>query len=289
MSAYLNIIIAITFMAGFGLMLATVLVLANRRLAVYEDPKIAEVEELLPHSNCGACGTAGCRAFAEKLVSGDLQPGSCTVNTTEMNQVIANFLGVDLGSQEKIVARLACAGGTNVARSHGNYAGVDSCRAAVLVSGGGKGCTWGCLGLGDCKDVCDFDAIFLDRHNLPQVIDDLCTACDDCVDICPRNLFSLQALSHKLWVACKNLEKGDAAEDECRVACNACGRCALDAPEELISINNNLAVIDYSNNKLASRVAIERCPTGAIVWLDHGVQKGQRAVKIIRKNALPVE
>ena len=289
MVSMLNILVAVGFMAGLGLTLATVLVIANRRLFVHEDPKIDEVEELLPHANCGACGTAGCRVFAEKLVAGELQPGACTVNSAEMNQIIADYLGVELGSREKRVARLACAGGSNVARRHGDYQGVESCRAAALVAGGGKGCAWGCLGLGDCERICDFDAIVMDRHDLPEVIDDLCTACGDCVDICPRDLFSLQPLSHHLWVACKNLEKGEAAEAECVVACNGCGRCAADAPGGLVAIENNLAVIDYSRNALASRIAIERCPTGAIVWLDGGVQKGREAVRIVRKEALPLE
>lgn len=289
MTSLLNILVAVGFMAGLGLILASVLVIANRRLFVYEDPKIDDVEELLPHSNCGACGTAGCRAFAEKLVTGELQPGACTVNGTEMNQVIATFLGVELGTHEKRVARLACAGGSNVARRHGDYRGVESCRAAALVAGGGKGCAWGCLGLADCERVCDLDAIIMDRHDLPQVIDDLCTACGDCVDICPRDLFSLQPLSHHLWVACKNLEKGEAAEAECAVTCNGCGRCALDATGDLITMIDNLAVIDYSQNAKAARIAIERCPTGAIVWLEDGVHKGQSAVKIVRKEALPLE
>jgi len=289
MSPILNIVVAVGFMAGLGLILATVLVIANRRLFVYEDPKIDEVEELLPHANCGACGTAGCRVFAEKLVVGELQPGACTVNSAEMNQIIANYLGVELGSQEAQVARLACAGGSNVAQRYGDYQGVESCRAAALVAGGGKGCAWGCLGLADCERVCDFDAIIMDRHDLPQVIDDLCTACGDCIDICPRDLFSLQPASHRLWVACKNLEKGDLAEAECVVACNGCGRCAADAPGDLVTMVNNLAVIDYSQNAQASRVAIERCPTGAIVWLEGGVHKGLEAVRIVRKEALPLK
>lgn len=288
MTPYLNIAVTVAFMACFGLILATILVFANRRLAVIEDPRIDDVEEMLPHANCGACGTAGCRAFAEKLVEGELNPSACTPNSGEMNQLIAQYLGVALGSQEKRVARLACAGGNNVAKNYGEYQGIDSCRAAHLVSGGGKGCTWGCLGIGECVTACDFNAITMDRNNLPQVDADLCTACGDCVDICPRDLFEIHPVSHRLWVACKNLEKGEAAEADCKVACNGCGRCAMDAPENLISINKNLATIDYSKNALAARVAIERCPTGAIVWLEDGVKKGQGAVKIIRKEALPL-
>ena len=92
------------------------------------------------------------------------------------------------------------------------------------------------------------------------------------------------------WVACKNLEQGEEAETDCAVICTACGRCASDAPDGLVTIQHNLAVVDYSKNSLASRIAIERCPTGAIVWLDEksGPIKGVAAAKIVRKGALPV-
>lgn len=285
-----SLLVAVAFMAVLGLMLAGVLAAASARLYVFEDPRIEQVEDLLPSANCGSCGTPGCRAFAEKLVKGEAEPGLCTVNSKEHNLLIANFLGVELGGQEKRVARLACAGGTNVATRHANYVGLESCRAAALVAGGGKGCAWGCLHLGDCAAVCDFEALAMDTNGLPVVDVDKCTACGDCVDICPHDLFSLHPVSHRLWVACRNLERGDEAEADCAVACTACGRCAADAPEGLITIDGNLAVVDYSRNALASTLAVERCPTGAIVWLDEdtGRHKGREAVKIVRKGALPV-
>ncbi|MCG6897074.1 MAG: 4Fe-4S binding protein [Thiocapsa sp.] len=285
-----TIFTAVGFMAALGLLLALILVLANRRLYVYEDPRIDQVEELLPRANCGACGTAGCRPFAEMLVKGEIAPGRCTVNSKAMNQVIADFLGVELGAGEKRVARLACAGGSHVAYLRAVYGGMESCRAAALVSGGGKGCSWGCLGMGDCAEVCEFDAIRLDRHGLPVVDEDKCTACGDCVTVCPKGLFSLHPVSHRLWVACKNLDPGDEAEHQCEVVCTACGRCAQDSPEGLIRIQNNLATVDYAKNDLASKVAIERCPTGSIVWIesDGRIVKGRDARKVVRKGALPL-
>lgn len=277
-------------MAALGVVLAMLLAVASRRLYVYEDPRIDEVEDMLPHSNCGACGTPGCRPFAEMLIKGEVEPGQCTVNSADANQEIADYLGVDVGSIEKQVARLACAGGVHVARTRARYEGMKSCRAASLVSGGGKGCTWGCLGLADCEVVCDFDAITMNRHGLPVVDAEKCTACGDCVEVCPKKLFSLQPVSRRLWVACKNQQPGDEAELECEVACTACARCSADAPEGLITMQNELAVIDYSKNALASRIAIERCPTGAIVWLDDktGPQRGRDAKKVVRQEALPI-
>ena len=281
-------VIAVAFMLLLGLLLAAVLAIANKQLFVYEDPRIDDVEDMLPHANCGACGTAGCRAFAERLVQGELQPGKCTVNSKEMNQVIASFLGVELGDHEKRVARLACAGGNHISHVHARYSGLDTCRAAALISGGGKGCTWGCLGLGDCETVCEFDSIHMNKYGLPVVNEDHCVACSDCVDVCPKDLFSIQPVTQKLWVACKSLSEGDEAKHDCEVACTACARCVADAPEGLIKMEANLAVIDYSKNELASKVAIERCPTGAIVWMeDQKTLKGLGAKKILRMEPLP--
>ena len=280
----MTIVIALVALGSLTLLLATMLIVANKKLYVYEDPRIDQVEDMLPHANCGACGYPGCRPFAEALVSGGALPGKCTVSSDDGRAAIANYLGVSLGAQEKRVARLACAGGTNVAQNRANYKGLASCQAAALVSGGGKGCFWGCLGHGDCEVVCDFDAITMNEYGLPEVDIDKCTACGDCVEVCPKGLFSLQPISHRLWVNCKNLENGDGILEECQVACTACGKCAMDAPGNLITMQFNLPVINYSENH-KTQVPIQRCPTGAIVWLDDekGIVKGKESKKIIRK------
>jgi Na+-translocating ferredoxin:NAD+ oxidoreductase RNF subunit RnfB len=280
----MTIIIALATLGGLALLLATMLIVANWKLYVYEDPRIDTVEDMLPHANCGACGYPGCRPFAEALVSGEVLPGKCTVSSDEGRQAIARFLGVDLGAEEKRVARLACAGGTNVALNRARYQGLPSCQAAALVSGGGKGCFWGCLGHGDCEVVCDFDAIEMNEHSLPVVNVDKCTACGDCVEACPKGLFSLQPVSRQLWVACKNLEAGEGVLEDCQVGCTACGKCAMDAPSDLISMVYNLPVVDYSRNH-HTQVPIQRCPTGAIVWLDEegNAVKGKESKKVIRK------
>ena len=284
-----TIIGALAFMGCLGVILAGVIAFANRKLFVQEDPRIDEVEGMLPGTNCGACGSPGCRAFAEACVGGKANPAKCTVSSRDMVGFIAGYLGVEVGEQEKIVARLACAGGNHVARMRAQYSGMGSCRAAVAAGGGGKACAWGCLGLGDCETACGFDAIHMSKNGLPVVDEDKCVACNDCVVACPLDLFSLHPVSHQLWVACKSLAQGEQALADCEVACTGCARCAADAPEGLICIKNNLAVVDYSKNHLATPLAIERCPTGAIVWLDRGqTRKGGAAKKIIRKEPLPI-
>ena len=106
-----SIITAAIFMVALGVVLAIILAIANKKLFVYEDPRIDEVDEMLPQAQCGACGVPGCHPFAEAVVSGEKSPSECTVNTPEGNAEIAAFMGVDMGNTEKVVARLACAGG----------------------------------------------------------------------------------------------------------------------------------------------------------------------------------
>ena len=279
-------VIAVTALAALSFLFASLLVLAHRKLHVDEDPRVDAIHQLLPETNCGACGFPGCLGLAEAMVEGSALPGKCTVISEDEQEYIAEFLGVDVGAEEKVVARLACAGGSNVSRNRARYEGLSSCRAAALVAGGGKGCFWGCLGLADCEVVCDPDAIIMNEHDLPIVIEDACTACGDCVDACPKDLFSLHVVSHRLWVACKNLEKGDVALEDCEVACDACGKCAVDAPANVITMVDNLPIVNYEEDHKV-RSAIERCPTGAIVWFDveKGPVTGRLARRVIRQSA----
>jgi Na+-translocating ferredoxin:NAD+ oxidoreductase RNF subunit RnfB len=261
------ILTAIVILGGVGLAFGVLIAIANQRLWVWEDPRIDAVAQMLPNANCGACGLPGCRAFAEQAVAGAVAPAQCTVANDASRQAIAGFLGVDAGQAVKRVARLLCAGGRHVAEQQAEYRGLATCAAAAAVAGGGKGCAWGCLGLADCVRVCDFDAIAMDETGLPVVDPERCTACGDCVEACPKSLFVLQPLDHRLLVQCRNLVSGDDALEQCRVACTACGKCVQDAPSGLISVATGVAVINYERIAEATEQAVARCPTGAIVWL----------------------
>ena len=261
------ILTAVAILGGVGLLFAILIALASHKLKVWEDPRIEVVTAMLPGANCGACGMPGCRAFAEKLVSGAAQPAGCNVANADGRAAIASYLGVDAGAAVKTVARMFCAGGTHVARQQAEYRGLQSCAAASAVAGGGKGCAWGCLGLADCVRSCTFDAMRMNADGLPVVDTEKCTACGDCVDACPKDLLAIMPIDRALIVQCRNLIAGDEVLDDCRVACTACGKCVADAASGLISTASGVAVIDYDLNDLADAHAIERCPTGAIVWL----------------------
>ena len=259
---------AAILMTGLSLVFGLVLATAYRFLKVEEDPLLDQLEEMLPGTNCGACGTPGCRAFAGALLEGDSVPAGCTVSSAEEVSGVATFLGVDAGSVEKVVARLRCAGGKGFVRELAEYNGISSCRGGVLVNGGGRSCTWGCLGLADCQRACDFGAITMNDQGLPVVDVDLCTACNDCVAVCPLDLFTLMPLSQKLLVQCASPMAGEAARMSCEVACDACGKCAHDAAQGVLEMKAGLPVILDPNGTSAD--ATWRCPTGAIQWVEGG-------------------
>jgi electron transport complex protein RnfB len=295
-----SVITAVAIVGLLTFMLATLLIFASRKLYVAENVLLTQVEEMLPHNNCGACGFPSCHMFAEALVDNEALPAKCSVSSEQDKDAIAIFLNVDKGQQVKQAARLACAGGKNVATVQAEYLGLQTCSAAAQVAGGGKTCFWGCLGLADCAKACTFNAIKMDDNGLPVVDESKCTACGDCVLACPKDLFSVKPVDQHLWVACNNLEQGDEILNQCHVACTACGRCALDAPRGLITMENNLPHIHYeqgagvsivNSESMDNRKSIDRCPTGAIVWFDASgkAQRGASARHIARHAPLPAE
>lgn len=278
--------ISLASMLVLTALLASLIVVASRWFRVVEDARLRVLEGMLPGTNCGACGYPGCHAMAVALLGGEAMPAGCTVSTPAERERVAAYLGTGVGTQEQRVARLACAGGNNVAKHAAHYEGLRSCAAAALVAGGGKACFWGCLGLADCHRACDFDAIEMNAHQLPVVDESRCTACGDCVAACPKDLFSLQPIGHRLWVACSSLAHGDELLEQCEVACTACGRCAMDAPRQ-IEMQAHLPLIHYDRGPVTAE-PIRRCPTGAIVWFDEqlGVLKGEAARRVVRQGAI---
>lgn len=263
-----SILIPALILGAIGTVLGVAIALVNRWFWVWEDPRIDQAEDLLPGTDCGACGQPGCRAFAEALIEGEGEPAECTNMSVEEMEHLAKELNLEAGDAQDRVARLLCAGGSNVSPRQAYYEGAESCAAAVAVSGGGKACPWGCVGLADCAVACDFDAIRMNENDLPVVDPDLCTACEDCVEACPLDLFTIMPAEHKLIVQCKSLMEGEPAREACQVACDACARCVRDAPDDLMYMEDGLAHVNYEHNELSEPELTESCPTRALRWVE---------------------
>ncbi|HJX70740.1 MAG TPA: RnfABCDGE type electron transport complex subunit B, partial [Bacteroidales bacterium] len=259
------VIYTIVTLSLLGAVSAIVLYFIAQKFKVFEDPRIDVVESSLPGVNCGGCGFAGCRNFAEALVKSESFDGLfCPVGGNETMAIVAKILGREAAAQDPLVAVLRCNGACEFCPKTNDYDGTATCSIESALYGGDTGCHYGCLGHGDCVEVCQFDALHMDPvTGLPVVDDAKCTACGACVRACPRNLFELrkrQKKDRKIYVACMNEDKGGLARKYCAVACTGCTKCFKVCPFEAITMGTNLAFIDSEKCRLC-RKCVTECPT----------------------------
>ncbi len=265
----ITIVYTIASLSIIGASAGVVLYIVAQKFRVNEDPRIDEVEEALPAANCGGCGYAGCRAFAEACVkAGDLSDLYCPVGGNETMNKVAEILGLEAVKKDPRVAFIRCNGTCEHRTKTSVYDGSTTCAIAAMTYSGETDCQWGCLGYGDCYEACDFDAIDLRPElGVPAVIDDQCTACGACVEACPKDLIELRKKfpkNRKVVVACRNKDKGGVARKACSVACIGCGKCVKACPFDAITLENNLAYIDPDKCKLC-RKCVPVCPTNSIL------------------------
>ena len=264
--------IAVIVLGGIGLIAAVVLFVCSKRFAVYEDPRIGQVGELLPGANCGGCGFAGCGGMADALVKGadkgSLEGLNCPVGGPEVMGRVADLLGMAIANGEAKVAVVRCGGTCELRPKMAEYDGMRSCAAMNACGAGETGCGYGCLGCGDCVEACQFGAIGLNATTgLPEVDEERCTACGACTKACPRGIIELRKKGPKgrrVYVSCVNKDKGAVSMKACKVSCIGCGKCVKECKFEAITLWQNLSYIDPNKCRLC-RKCVEACPTKAIV------------------------
>ncbi len=266
-----TIIQTIVILSGLGLLLSLVLFLVAKKFKVEEDPRIDEVEKTMPGANCGGCGYAGCRAFADAAVkAGNLDNNFCPVGGNEVMKKVAAILGYEVKEKAPMVAVVRCNGTCENRAKTNTYDGALSCKVKASLYSGDTACSYGCLGCGDCVSACEFGAIAMNPlTGLPVVDESKCTACGACAKSCPKNIIELRnkgPRSMRIFVSCMNKDKGPAVKKACLAACIGCGICAKTCTHEAITVESNLAYIDFNKCKLC-RECEAMCPTGAI----HGV------------------
>lgn len=252
---------------GIGLTCGAALALAARFLAVDEDPRVAEIEEILPGANCGGCAYAGCADYAKAIVMDGAAINLCTPGGAEVLELLAHHMGVDAEAAERTVAIVLCGGDNDKAVRTFAYSGVADCTAAQAVGGGEKGCTYGCLGYGSCARVCPSGAIEVTPNQIAVVHPGLCIGCGACVKVCPRSLIKMIPASRTIHVLCSSKDKGPTVKKICSVGCIGCTLCTKLAPDEAIKMDGTLAVVDYAK-PLDTDAVVEKCPPKCIVLRD---------------------
>ncbi|MEA3369138.1 MAG: Fe-S cluster domain-containing protein [Candidatus Ratteibacteria bacterium] len=259
------IILSAIILGGLGLIMGFGLAWAFKKLAVKTDERIEKILNVLPGGNCGACGFAGCQSFAQAVVKGKIEPDLCSVGGEQVARQLAGIMGVELVIREKEIALVRCRGGYQEAQEKFIYQGITDCRAALLVAGGKKECSYGCLGLGTCVASCPFEAIKMGENGLPEIDEDKCVGCGRCVASCPRGIIELVSRSQHVFVLCRSLDKAKQVKEICRVGCIGCGLCVKVCPVKAITIKDNLPRIN-PELCVACGECVKKCPTHSIYF-----------------------
>ena len=293
MGALETVLLASAILFGVTLVFATLLGVAKEKLRVEEDPRIALVNEALPAANCGGCGFAGCADFAKAVVEQRAECTGCPVGGSKTAERIAQILGVEVVRTYPYRPVIHCRAKRSDKLGIVPYEGVASCVEANVV-GVTQGCTYGCLGYGDCVRACAYDAMRMEE-DLPVIDYDKCTGCGACVRACPRNIIEQIPFKQErmLVIACANKEPVKCVKAVCKVGCIGCGLCQR-LFADLFRVENNLAYLNYDNytgendegNETLQKV-LQKCPADVMVYF--GKPKAQYAEQLAREEAgLPV-
>lgn len=236
---------------------------ASRKFRVAVDPRVELLQAALPGANCGGCGYVGCAEYAVALAAGEATVGLCAPGGESCAQKLADILGVEVEESCPYRAVVHCSARTDQRLQRADYEGERTCTAANLVAGV-QGCTYGCLGLGDCARACQYDAIEI-VDGLSTIDYDKCVGCGACSRTCPRNIITLVPFKAErmMVVACSNHDTAADVRAVCEVGCIGCQACARVAPE-LISMEGALPAINYDlynpEESEALESVLEKCP-----------------------------
>jgi electron transport complex protein RnfB len=151
-------IITLTVLAAvFGLVLG----FAAIRYKVESDPVADKIDALLPQTQCGQCGYAGCRPYAEAIASGEVEINRCAPGGEQTILALADLLGRDP---------------VPIAEEH-----ADASQEKTVVEIDEKTC----IGCTLCIQACPVDAIIGAAKQLHTVIREECTGCNLCIPPCP--------------------------------------------------------------------------------------------------------
>lgn len=250
-------------LGGLGLAFGVLLGYASNKFKIAVDPKLPLIREALPGANCGGCGFAGCDAYADAIVRGSAAANCCTVGGAQIAEKIGGILGINQEPLEKKIAFVKCNGDCESSKNKYEYSSKISCiEASKLPGTGAKSCTFGCLGLGSCVQVCQFQAVHV-SDGIARVDKSKCKACGACVEICPKNLIELIPVSKNVIVSCNSQDKGIIVRENCTVGCIGCKICENSCTYDAIHVSNNLAKIDYDKCTLCGD-CVAKCPSKVI-------------------------
>ncbi len=259
----IDVLTAFAVVVSVGLIFGILLSVAVHLFAIDENEKTKKIRDALPGINCGACGFKGCNDYAKALSDEKTKPNLCIPGGTLTSNTIGEILGVEVENPKDVVAFVHCNGTCDVTSVKAMYEGIATCKAQNMIYGGPKSCSYGCLGCGDCADVCVSNAISV-INGVARVDASRCVGCGMCRKECPKKIISMIPQETATVVYCSSKDRGADARKACKNACIGCKKCEKVCPEAAIAVINNCAVIDYTKCT-GCGICAENCPAGCIM------------------------
>jgi Na+-translocating ferredoxin:NAD+ oxidoreductase RNF subunit RnfB len=256
-----NVGMVLGIIGGLAILLGALILIVTKVCHIEEDEKVTQILQNLSGANCGGCGHSGCAGFAKALAEGKANLSDCHSTSESNKKIIAQLTGLPFNEGVPTVAVVKCNGGLNSFDKY-NYLGNKECTNQIILLGGKKYCSTGCLGGGTCESVCPVGAITV-KNNLARVDKTLCISCGACVTKCPKNCIDWIPITAKVFIACSSHCRGKEVTTTCANGCIACGICAKNCPQNAITMVNNLPVIDYEKCN-GCMVCVEKCPRKCI-------------------------
>lgn len=261
----MNIVYAVLMLGAVAAIFGLILAIASKVFEVKVDPRLDMIRDFLPGANCGGCGFPGCDACAAAIVEERAPVNACPSCTGQQTSRIAAVMGVEVEGVERRVAFVRCNGGNRAGHKFEKYLGITDCLAATKLSANGHlDCSFGCLGLGSCVQVCKFDAMRINSRGVAEVDRDKCTHCMQCATVCPRHIIVDMPYNESILIPCANKDKGAIAKANCSVSCIGCGLCERTCPNNAIAVKNNVARIDYDKCTACGK-CVAKCPRKLLI------------------------
>ncbi|MFA7673884.1 MAG: RnfABCDGE type electron transport complex subunit B [Clostridia bacterium] len=256
---YKEILTAILVLGGIGLLFAIILAISGIFFEVKKDERVVMIREALPGANCGACGYAGCDAYAEAIASGNAKANLCIPGTNVSAEKIGKILGIEVEKQKTRAMRVMCC--KDVTETF-DYVGIKTCAGEAAMFRGANSCNYSCLGKGDCVAACPNNAIMM-RNGIPIIDANICTECGLCAKACPKGLIKYVIGDYGYYVACSSRDTGKVTKANCKNGCIGCRICEKKCEYDAIHVENNVASIDYEKCTACGKCA-ETCPVKVI-------------------------
>ena len=261
----MDILTPVLIVGSIGILAGIILAIASIIMAVPKDEKAEALEEVLPGANCGACGYSGCSGYAAAMSKGEAEIGLCPPGGEAVSAACAKILGAESVSIERKTAIVSCMGTCDKTSDKMIYDGIKSCAAASALAGSITNCRFGCIGLGDCQNACEYDAISL-CNGIALIDPNKCKACNKCVLACPKNLIQIAPLKTQAIVKCSNCDRGAFTMKACSVGCIGCMKCVKTCPVSAIEVKNFCATVDPTKCT-GCGLCVEACPKKVIDML----------------------